>query len=284
MPATTFAIDIAVDIPAGSPLGRDAFPHLAHAVQLAVTQAHRNWLAYAEGAPLPDGRRMTPRSGTYARSLQTRMEGDFAGLVWTDLSYAQALETGQAPWDMHRMLDTSLKVRIGKRGQRYLIIPFRWGTPGTVGFGRNVMPEAVHQAWTSGAVGPSSHIVRLGWRTSGTGAWSLRTHQPLQVRQRTYSWGSRLTENMARELGADATQSRRMAGMVRMQRPGGGPGAKHSQYLTFRTLSENSPGWQHPGQPGYHVAETVARTMRPVCEKVFAEAVRQDVGRALGGR
>ncbi len=45
----------------------------------------------------------------------------------------------------------------------------------------------------------------------------------------------------------------KMAGMVKM----GGP--LHSQYMTFRTVSEKSKGWFFPSKPGYNVFERVKK-------------------------
>lgn len=266
---------LAVPLPAGfSPVG-ELFPHLAHAMTLVAAQAQQNWIAYANGAPLPDGRRIHARTGAYARSIEIIRRGDFDVSVETALPYAHVLEEGSPAWDMHRLLDSSLKVRLSREGKRYLIIPFRWGTPGSQGFGQT-LPPSTHRAWLSGQIGAPSRIVGHDWRPSGTGAWSLKTHAPYLVRQRVYSWGGRLNAALiAPAGGAPPEAERRMAGMVRMTR--GVKGAQHTQYLTFRTLAEGSPGWQHPGTPGFHVARAVADALRPVSQKIFTEAVRRDL-------
>lgn len=269
-----YDLSIGVGIPTGAPLDENGFPHLAHAVRLVLEQAHANWIAYAEGAPLPDGRRINPRTGTYARSIAVKMDGPFAGEVFTELSYARALEYGQPAWDMHKMLDGSMKVRITKEGKRYLIVPFRHGTPGTAGM--RGMPESVWNAWQRGAFGASSQIVGHGWRESGTGAWSIKTKKPYLVRQRHYQWGGRVSQQQLIGMGLGEHESRRMAGMVQMQRKGAGRGGKHTQYLTFRTMSEGSPGWMNPGHPGFYVAKAVSDAIGPVAEKIFAEAAARD--------
>jgi len=144
MPQTfSIAIDLPFEVPAYSPLPQ-AFPTLAAAVEALAIAAQEQWVAFAAGAPLPDGRSVPVGDGSYARSIQSRQVGEFAWRVESDFARAVEIEQGMPGYDMKRVLRTSLKARVAKDGSRYLIIPFRHGTPGSQSF-RSVMPEHVHE-------------------------------------------------------------------------------------------------------------------------------------------
>ncbi|MFT8945947.1 MAG: hypothetical protein ABF876_05120 [Acetobacter aceti] len=259
--------------------GADLFPHLAYAVGRIAEAAQKQWQAYAHGAPLPDGKSITNRTGEYARSILMRDTGDFSAEVYSDLAYAQAIEEGTPAYDLKRMLNTSLKVRVSKKGRRYLIIPFRWGTPGSV-MGRN-MTEAVHD-WWSGKV--SSAITGKYRRLSGTGVFDIRTRKRVTVPGWRYKWGDRLGHGDLEQMGhiADDKIAKRMAGMVNFRKPGSSGGSAHSKFLTFRVMAEGAPGWVRPAQPGRWPARTAAEQIQPVAEEAFKAAAEADVKAYLG--
>lgn len=276
-----FVIAVQLAEPVGIGFTRKDLPNLAQAIQAITAAARAQWMAYAGGAPLPDGTTIGTRSGRYLKSIQQRDLGDFETEVFSDSPYAKGIEDGIPARDLKKMLDTSMKVRVSKDGKRYLIIPFRWGTPGAVGMGRNVMPEAVHaMAMTM----TPSRVTAQGDRVSGTGAWDVKTRAPFKVAQRAYLWGDRLKKEQLAEAGVFGQAARRMAGMVRFQNAAGGKGgAKHTQYLTFRVMSENSRGWLVPAIPGRHPARAVADQFRPIAEQAFQRALAADVRAILGG-
>lgn len=177
------------------------------------------------------------------------------------------------------MLDSSLKVRISKTGKRYLIIPFRHGTPGTVGF-QSAMPPEVYDLWKGLR---KSRLVNTGTRVSGTGAFDIRTRNPLLVPARRYHWGDRLALAQLQAAGVHGERARRMRGMVHFQNPTGRGGGRHGQYLTFRNMTEGSKGWLTRGTAGYWPARTTAEQLWPEAEKAFAEAVEEDVRSQLAG-
>lgn len=268
-----FKVHVDIGLPAGIPVGA-AFPNLEYAVARVAEHGQGLWQQYASGKPLPNGKVIHARSGAYMRSIQLRALGALSQEIFSDLDYANYIEEGTPAYDLKRILHSSLKVRVSEKGKRYLIIPFRWGTPGSVGFS-NVMPEGVHEAWQQMR---ASHIVGVRRRESGTGALSVRDRNPVTVRQRLYRWGDRMDEESLRAAGARGTPLRRMSGMVHMQNRSG----KHGQYLTFRVMSEDSTGWMRPAMPGYHPAETVAKELQPIAETAFAEAAKRDFAARLG--
>lgn len=272
----TIAIAIALpNLPPDVPFGAETFPALAGAVRALAEAGRQQWLRYAQGEPLPDGQVIGIRSGTYHRSIQLEAIGPFHHRVFSNLAYAEAIESGQPARDLKKILDSSLNVRLSKAGKRYLIIPFRWGTPGTVGFGANVMPPAVHDFWKPPNVA-RSRVVGVGSRPSGTGAYDLKTRQPVLVPQQQYEWGARLTQKHLATLGIAGSAARRMAGMVNLRQPGGRGGGAHSQFLTFRVMSEDSPGWQAPAIPGKYPAKTVADQVERQLKRLAPLALKVD--------
>lgn len=243
---------------------QQVYPLLTQAVSLVAQQTAINWQTAVRDAKLWVGEK-----DAYAESIQVKMTGAFSALVWTDYKLAQEIETGRPARDLKRMLDTSLKVRTSKRGQRYLIIPFRHSTPGANATGPS-MPEHVYKAARKLE---ASSVTGMTTRLSGTGVMDIKTRDFLTVPQRIYKWGGRLPPGM---MGPNAKgKTDRFAGMVRFQEPGKKP--RYSTYMTFRVMSENSRGWIIPAKPGLNIAKGVVSDMQPVAEEIFKEAVRRSI-------
>jgi hypothetical protein len=253
-------------------------------VQQVAERAQTIWMGYAAGDPLPDGSKIQARSGAYLRSIHLFQNSQFSAEVFSEAPHARSIEEGTPARDLKKMLDTSLKVRQTKDGRRYLIIPFRWGTPGATGFGKNVMPQQVHDMFGGQAGVKPSRVSGVGKRLSGTGAYSVKTKAPFQVRQREYKWGGRLTADSLKTAGVHGTQAKRMLGMVNFQKPSATTGGgKHSKYFTFRMMVEGSKGWLVPAQPGKFPARHTADRIRPAAERAFAAAVAADIRQIVGG-
>ena len=195
--------------------------------------------------------------------------------MWSSgLAYAEAIEKGSPQRDLHRILSSSLRVRVSKKGLRYLIIPFRWGTPGTVTMGHS-MPQAVHDWWQAGRT--TSAVTGLFRRPSGTGAYDIATRELVTVPAWRYRWGDRLGTADLHAMGASAQQTKRMAGMVNFRKPAAVGGKAHSQYVTFRTMVEGSPGWISPAQRGEWPAKLTAEKLTPTAEQVIRAAAEADI-------
>jgi hypothetical protein len=276
-----YDIGLTIAFPPDIPFGPDTFPTLAGAVAEIARLAKAQWLAYAQGEPLPNGQIINARSGTYHHSITLEQTGPLAYRIQSRLPYAEAIETGSPARDLKQMLHSSLKVRVSKDGKRYLIIPFRHGTPGTVGFGNNVMPQAVHDFWKPQSVA-RSRVISLGTRPAGTGASDIKTRQTVLVPQRNYAWGERLTQQHLGAMGIGGQAAKRMAGMVNFRNPGGSGGAAHSQYLTFRAMTEDSPGWKAPAIPGKYPAKITAEQFKPIAERAFKQALENDIRNYFG--
>lgn len=289
MPDFRIGVEIGSRIPAISPLTAEVFPTLAAAVRRIAEAALEQWRAYANGAPLPGGGTIHNRTGEYARSIQLRQIGPFSAEVYSNLSYADTIEDGGPAYDMKRMLDTSLKVRMSKKGNRYLIIPFRHNAPGSV-LGQQ-MPGSVYE-WWKGPSRQASSITLRYLRPAFIHAYDIGTHQRLKELPRQhmwgsvpdwrYQWGTRLTAADLSDMGIDGKESKRLKGMVMFRKPGGTGRGAHTQYITFRTMSDRSRGWIRPKQEGKHPARITAEQLQPVAEEAFARAMEEDLRVILG--
>ncbi|MGI4940004.1 MAG: hypothetical protein ACRYHQ_05480 [Janthinobacterium lividum] len=281
MAGLRIGVDVGGLLPTGGAVNADMLPHLAHAVRSMGQLAHSQWLDYAMGAPLPSGRVMQNRTGEYARSILRVERGPFSQEIVSHLPYAAAIEYGTKAYDQKKMLDSSLKVRLTKTGKRYLIIPFRWNTPGSV-LGHNLPVEVFN--WWQEAGRLSSHITDTHRRVSGTGAYDIHTREKITVSARTYSWGSRLGTGSLHQLGffGNDKMHKRLKGMVNFRNPEKGSGGSHSQYLTFRVMMEGSKGWVKPAQAGFYPARATADKLASVSEEIIEKAMTYDISRLVG--
>ncbi|GAA6747482.1 hypothetical protein [Thermus brockianus] len=253
------------------------FPNQLAAIRDLAVAAHRKWVGYALGEPLPSGERVQPRTGNYARSITLEAEADHSYTLKAKAPYAAALEWGRPAYDLREVLKRSHQARRAKAGHLYMHIPFRHGTPGAVGFA-SVMPEEVYARARRMA---QSRVVGVHHEPS--------VHDPSAFARRfRYQWGDRLTLGDLEALGLDTSdpQVQRLAGLYRFE-AASTPNESRSAYLTFRTLSEKSPpgSWVIPEHPGYRVAGAVYDWLRQVYPEVMRLALEADVNRlkALAG-
>lgn len=243
-----------------------ALPRLSQAVAAVAQQAEGDWI---DGIYKARGLWQGDKDA-YAASIHWKMTGAFSAEVWSDYRYAEEIETSRPARDLKKMLDSSLKVRVNKKGKRYLIIPFRHNTPGHTATGTDMPAHVYAQARQ---LAPSS-VVGQTRRLSGTGTSDIKTRRLLTVNQNIYQWGDRLA---AGSMGPNPKGKKdRFAGMVRFQTPNRS-GTQSSSYLTFRVLSEDSKGWVIPPRPGLYIVRSVVARLTPLAEKVFVEAVTRDL-------
>lgn len=227
------------------------FPLLNQAVSAVAQATRNNWMESVNKAKLWVGEK-----DAYRDSIQWRMTGDFSAEVWTDYKLAEEIESGRPAKDLKKMLDTSLKVRISKKGHKYLYIPFRHNTPGQNAHAKG-MPMAVYAQ----AKELSASRVVGKYLTP-----SLQTGKGhINIPRLKYKWGQSLNGDLGK----------RYAGMYRFDTSSGKQ--KSSSYLTFRTMSSASNGWIVGPRPGLNIAKGVADQMQPLAEQAFSAAVSKSV-------
>lgn len=204
----------------------------------------------------------------YALSVRVDLDRkNLTARIFSDDPMATPFETGEPARDLKRMLNTSEKVRTAKGGkhpgQRYLIIPFRHSSPGKIAHG-NDMPTAVYKQALQLTKSTST---QLSMRRSGLNASDVRTRGPLMTMRSSYNWGTRLN-------GPNIPARQR--GMVRMETSSGKQTS--SKFLTFRVMTENSPGWIVPPKPGRFIVKGVAERAKDMLEFNVQNAIASVAG------
>jgi hypothetical protein len=231
--------------------------HTKQAIRSATTDlVQRTWIEYASGVTVTySGGSFVVRSvtGEYLRSIQDglRFPDDLTGEVFSTSPHRNFIEDGQPPRDMKADLLASPKAKINKDGKRWMTVPFRHGAPGTQGI--QPMPKNVHAM--AKQLGFSRRNGALKGLITGTSyTWNGRLKASPQG-QRSHS-GS--------HPGAGYTwKTGQYSGMVKMGSKG------HSQYMTFRRVSENSDpkSWRHPGVEPKPIRQAVVENTK---EEVLA--------------
>jgi hypothetical protein len=223
----------------GRIVDREVLPKLSTAVLALAQQTQKDWMEGIERAKLWSGEK-----AAYGATIHIEMKGPFSAVVSSDYKYCEDIENGRPARDLKKMLQTSAKTRLSKKGKKYLIIPFR----------HNV--DSMHKdVYALAKQLAPSRITGVGTRVSATGA---------TVAQFKYSWGGKLTDHpMLRP---------RQAGMYRFDTSTGNK--RSSAYMSFRVMSEDSKGWIVPPQPGLKIVNTVTERLNGgLAEKAFAEAL-----------
>jgi hypothetical protein len=168
------------------------------------------------------------------------------GEVFSTSPHRNFIEDGQPARDMKADLLASPKAKTNKEGKKWMTVPFRHGAPGTQGI--QAMPQNVYAL-----------AKQLGFSRRNGALKGLITGQK-------YTWNGRLKaspqgqrSHSGNHPGKGYTwKSGQFSGMVKMGQRG------HSQYLTFRRVSENSDpkSWQHPGVRPKPIREAVVENTR----------------------
>jgi hypothetical protein len=216
----------------------------------------------------------------YANSIKYDQVSATEAQIWTDYPNAQAIETGRPAEDLKRMLQTSLKVRLGKNGNKYLYIPFRHNVPGNDALVRS-MPSDIYQ---KAKKLEKSFIRQNGTRLSEQGGMHVNgtfisgvsdpnTRLASRVASRNTQWGGRLDAGLAPKMKPHHVTDI-YAGMVRMETSTGK--SKSSAYLTFRTMSSKSTGWIIPPREGLFIVQKLVDEFTPYAENAIMDALSVD--------
>ncbi len=252
-------------------LGPADFPEFVAAAEFASAKAEEHYRGFLSGREVtPNGRAVKHPTGATARGVRREESGLLTWRIFNPSPVAKALEEGSPERDMKAMLPNAKRVRRGKDGQLYLIIPFRHGTPGTRGMA--AMPQSLYD-----------RVVKFKWsrslgapmnRTSATG-WT--------VPRFSYRWNDSVDKAWMEKQGFDAGDIKKFAGMYRMK----GHDGRSSGYLTFRVMSEKSKGWIRPAMPGFFplrqaIDLALAENMAAL-ERAFEADVATTLGLVIAG-
>jgi hypothetical protein len=241
----------------------------SEAVRDSMNIVQRTWIQYASGVNVTYSGgtfRINSVSGAYLRSLEDgiRFIDDLSGEVFSNSPYGHWIESGTQPRDMKEKLLSSPKAKTGKDGKRYITVAFRHGAPGTTTM--PAMPQSVYK-----------DAKQLGYSRRGNGLGSTK-----------HEWGGRLGANATGQRshipphpggsGADGAKgytwkSGLYTGMVKVGQ------ANHSQYMTFRRVSDNSDprSWMFPGTKPKPIREAVAENTREEVLQLIRRGFEMDL-------
>lgn len=223
------------------------------------------------GAPRPRANKRLREQ--YAASImldtQTAAGGTLSQKVITEAQVAEDLEHGKPPWDMKPMLLNGPKARVGKNGN-YNIIPFRHGTSSDSGSDSNfkAMPQSVYS---------KARALKASIKTANGTKWGGRLPaQGPRGQSRTAALNTKTGKVEHYQHSNNIHE-----GMVRVEKSY--QGAKQSQYMTFRRVSDKSASnsWYHPGYEAHNTARNVARVCQPVVEEMLRDAAEKDLTRVV---
>lgn len=252
------SVDLADLLTIGPAIRAQLYPQLAQAVTNVAEAGVERWQRAVLSAPLWEG-----EAKAYASTIRMVSTGPMSAEIISDYKYVEDIESGRPAYDLKRMLSTSLKVRVSKKGSRYLIIPFRHNTPGNSAHSSAMSVETYSTVRRL----KKSAIVGGGMRMSGTGAWDVKTRSPAMVARRKYLWGDRAPAGLVPKLKTEH-KTDPTAGMVRFKNSSGG-----SMHMTFRVMTEKSNGWIIQPREGLWIARAVATSLQKTAELEFAAAV-----------
>lgn len=197
--------------------------------------------------------------------------------------HAAVIENGHGGFHLPSAIDWSkaAKVKVSKNGVRYLTIPFRHSTPGRAGGGstrtamRQMMPDTI--ATRAKKLEPSFRLEGGGYdwaKQNGRLTMGARAMQP--------TWPSKFLKRDVVGYKPHWTTGR-FEGMVKMVQQG--QKVSSGQYMTFRTLTENSPKWNIPPMAGRHIVALHVLTPGHIDEirEKMAAAIAHDLWAAGGG-
>lgn len=239
---------------AGLPATDTAFKNQANKIADA-------WRAYAVKeesiAGVPD---MKHASNNYTKGVKVKKENTFSYTISNDSPAAPLLEYGTTGYDMKKTHPYGKKSRVSKDGIPYLIVPFSWGTMGTVTSFSNTMTESIEDIAKRLKKSKVLEETKLEDNFSGE---SIERH--------TYDWGNSISIDNALQGDMENINA---IGMVRMANKTGG-----STYFTFRVISARSPknSWINKGIVARHVTEGLKNKYMKDVEEEIKKAMEIDI-------
>lgn len=247
-------------------------PRTQAAMQAAAEIVRATWVSMAQS-----GRYFGVNTGSYTaglfqpESIQYPYEGNpYAALVQNVSPYAQVLEEGHAGFHLpdHVRWGQLRSTHRSKKGVWYIRIPFRHFTPrqGPAG----VTPMAQRQMM-SAAMYRIARSLRPGERLTAGATRGQAVHAPGL---------SPYVPAYARNIRPGYTHASIHEGMRRL--PAVAP-QRGSRYQTWRTMTQNSPGWHIPPRAGTHISDHVALQVTPQLTELLQAAVTADVVDIIAG-
>jgi|GEM_PF-883580 len=274
MPKTDFLASLTAHLKG---IGAGALPSTTQAFASGVELVAATWRDYAMGSPIPGtSARIKHPTGGYAAGIKVAQTGPFDYRVYNDSQIASVIENGAASYDMKTTHPFGPKSRVANKGTKknprwvpYVIIPMRWGIPGSTGHFRNIIPEDIYKRILAGQRAKTFERTRNTGNTHPEPNWWGQ-----QVQRAEYEgelgrplWGSQLTGIGGNIEGLSAMAS-------------DSNGKRSTQYLTFRVISAESPAgmWIQPARPALNITQHVVRNTEELVNEMVNAGIMEDLG------
>lgn len=266
------------------------FQNIRRAIKELGYHIRNVWIDVAEAE-------LNRATGQYIAAIQkddaiNLSKDGFSVRVINTAPHAGVIEIGHFAYRLPEKINwsnTKGKIKRTKDGTPYLTIPFQHFTP-VEGIGdqgatyRHVKQQMPHEIYEYARRLTRSLDVRTpkgGTKTEWGGRLTKETSFP-EVHQGTpagrfmtaafYGGGKGMKPFVSKMPHWAASK---YAGMVKT-------GAqKHTRYLTFRTLTPNSSGWQIPAKAGKHIAEKVRKKVESDVVRAIQAALYKDVSDSI---
>jgi hypothetical protein len=230
-----------------------SFPRTWQALADAVALVQAHWIDLATQTLDPGEQGPYVRGLTRPTSVRLSQDGwRLQGQIRNVAPMARWVETGHGAYHLPSRIDWgTAHARRNRQGRLYLIIPFRHysaqrgvrAQASSPRAQRAAMPRSVYTVAQRLRPGESLHMPGLAPYTPRT----MANWRPGYTHASPYQ---------------------------RMQRTGRGRGVR---YLTFRTLTQGSPGWWIPARPGKRLAEQTRRDTEAPVQAMLAAAFQEDM-------
>ncbi len=219
-----------------------AVKNLAHA-------AHASVIAHVQGSRMAQSNRRD-----YLKGLNFDQIGDNSYLISLDGEWPNKLEEGFPAYDMRQVLLASQKVvgvgpragqpwvRLNKDGGKYAAVPFE------------------HRPHAGKPTDLAAQIKNL---------FAMNRQGVVQEMSKTFTddFGKPLAGKVATVLpGAEVPKN--LENLAKYQHVSKS-GRVSSLYVTYRMVSEDGKGWQHPGHPGNHIFKKVEAELQKELENII---------------
>jgi hypothetical protein len=240
-------------------------PHTAQAVRAAAELVRWAWIELVGMSDLSPREQAAYSAGlSDPRSVIHPYGGDpLAARVVNVAPTAERLELGFPAYHLPERIHWGEVGQMSAKGRYYLVIPFTHGAyrghKGPVATQARAMPPSVYRV--ARTLTQRQHLTAGPSRGAGVHAPGMQAYVPQYSRN-------------VRPGYAHAARQERM-----VRRPGRARG--QSQYLTFRTMTEDSPGWWIPPKPGAHLIGRAERETAAAVQAMIGEGVRADIATLL---
>ena len=241
--------------------GNVGLPATETAFSMGAKKIADTWRAYASKnesiAGVPD---MKHASQDYMKGVKVKKEGGFSYVISNESSIAPLLEYGTNGYDMKKTHPYGKKSRVSKKGIPYLIVPFSWGTVGTVTSFSNTMTESIEDIAKRLKKSRIMEETKIEDNFAGEA-----------IERHTYAWENSISNNDALQ---GEIEDINVIGMVRIAN-----NARGSTYFTFRVISARSPknSWINKGIPARHVTEGLKKQYMQEIEEEIKKAMEIDI-------